>query len=1052
MNLKKINSKALPKEVKAVYDEVKTLTNNFDEEVVKNYQQEINDLKELLSAAPTEKPSAKKKTSFPTNKAQLISWLKDRIGKKIYVAKHPQRKNVGEELKIKKSQFTSSLFTNGAGEEWRIDYPKASEMTFSKSGFTIGPAEYVYSIKDVPAKRRQVSTSAKRTIERIKMSKGGYVRPSNSITTTGIFKFKTKDKEYTVISRLFERKNDTQDSLEIQDELRQELGSIDIQNSAWNRLSNGLPVKASSSKGNHSGVLVRIADLKDSIKFQKELSNQETELEVTKHGKIDGLPFEVISANASKRLVRVKNFSSGKEKTMPLKEWIPYTFEVGTPASFKHNGREVSGEVISRNGKMAISLYKDSNYAGSSPRVYFFDDIDLDTLQHFSPKEKFKSGGKVKKNRSRDMKFQSEEEWEKNYAKKRNLTRRRYQKKEAGGEIEKTPNPIIYVADLNAYNGGKLVGEHIDLSEYSSGAEVMEKIQELTDKWAKDSGETEVEYAIHDYEGFPKSLYHESMGEEDFDKIFELIEKSEETGIPFDVIEQWVDETGSEIDSIEDAYQGSADSEEDFAEDLVDQLGGPSNISNPNYYLYVSDIDRRLVAGEEQDRIREDLTEEGDLSEDEIEERSEEVYKEWYDGLEDPYSFLVEEQGLYDDESIMQASFVQFDYEAFARDLFINDYTSFRGADGLTYVFSNNYKAGGKVGSVKKKTNSNNVAASNAKFDEIMGDFATGKLKSSSGEVVTDKREAFAIAYNEARALSPSYYAGYGLGGLVFGMAAAGYIAYKIGRGMPQKHGFDTERKIGRAIGSRAKKTVSAIQRKEKGGRVSDRFNYIPAYDIESIETTDGKIHLFPLSGAYIGDERVVVNPDQLKLEFKAGGKLSDNAIYIPSYKIKNINLYHDEQKIPGTNVVNGFWIGLTDRDQQLLNEYYLSQASKKKGGSTLYSVEVRKKTGNGYWEVHTPNLTKSSAEKLVSELKKSGKYIEVQSNISLPFQLGGKVSSFPEETTMRIGSKVSFYYGRDNKVRSGYIIDDLGSGNVVISHSLGQSLIPFSKIISEQK
>jgi hypothetical protein len=84
-----------------------------------------------------------------------------------------------------------------------------------------------------------------------------YKRPSYNIKTTGDYIFKTKDKNYNLESFLFERQNDTEDSLQIQDELRGELGSIIIKNSSWNRLSNGDAVRAKSSKGNISGALVR---------------------------------------------------------------------------------------------------------------------------------------------------------------------------------------------------------------------------------------------------------------------------------------------------------------------------------------------------------------------------------------------------------------------------------------------------------------------------------------------------------------------------------------------------------------------------------------------------------------------------------------------------------------------------------------------------------------------------------------------------------------------------------------------------------------------------
>jgi hypothetical protein len=98
-----------------------------------------------------------------------------------------------------------------------------------------------------------------------------YKRPSYDIKTTGIFTFKTKDKEYLLKSYSFERENDTEDSLEIQDELRGEIGSIRIKNSAWNKLAKGQTIlaKTSKSKGDIVGKLTRIDDINNSEKYAK---------------------------------------------------------------------------------------------------------------------------------------------------------------------------------------------------------------------------------------------------------------------------------------------------------------------------------------------------------------------------------------------------------------------------------------------------------------------------------------------------------------------------------------------------------------------------------------------------------------------------------------------------------------------------------------------------------------------------------------------------------------------------------------------------------------
>jgi antirestriction protein len=63
-----------------------------------------------------------------------------------------------------------------------------------------------------------------------------------------------------------------------------------------------------------------------------------------------------------------------------------------------------------------------------------------------------------------------------------------------------------------------------------------------------------------------------------------------------------------------------------------------------------------------------------------------EYYDNWYDGLSDPYYFLVDEQGMYSPDDFFNASFISVDYEKLGRDL-EQDYT-FIEYDGDLYVFS----------------------------------------------------------------------------------------------------------------------------------------------------------------------------------------------------------------------------------------------------------------------------------------------------------------------------------------------------------------------------
>jgi antirestriction protein len=293
------------------------------------------------------------------------------------------------------------------------------------------------------------------------------------------------------------------------------------------------------------------------------------------------------------------------------------------------------------------------------------------------------------------------EDYEVRYAKPR-LGRKGYKgarKFMAGGMNEDTPK--VYVADLEAYNNGKLIGEWLDLSDYNDADELMDAIQDFL----KTSGGGE--YAIHDYENLPSSMYSEYMGKRDFEEIYQMIDLAKENNLPLEVVMEVVNDYG---ESALDEYNGVYDSAVDFAEELADDIGIQSFIDF-RYYTDISETDRRLLAQEMADNYVDDirsedegrrLIEEGELDLDEFEEadydRKEEMldearenvyneyYDNWYEGLDDPYTFLVEEQGLYDDESFVKANFVQVDYEKLA-DALEQDYTFIR-HDGQVYVFN----------------------------------------------------------------------------------------------------------------------------------------------------------------------------------------------------------------------------------------------------------------------------------------------------------------------------------------------------------------------------
>jgi antirestriction protein len=258
----------------------------------------------------------------------------------------------------------------------------------------------------------------------------------------------------------------------------------------------------------------------------------------------------------------------------------------------------------------------------------------------------------------------------------------------AKGGMSKDDSPKVYIADLKEYNDGRLVGKWFDLTDYSDASELMKDIQAMLDEQTKKdkNGEVHEEWAVHDYENFPRSMYSEYMGEEDFQKIIEVIQGAEESNLPFDVILEAMSDLGvDEISEVVERYNGSVEASmgnewRDFAYEFVDSVGGVSGVSNADYYFDFEAFgrDERINMGGE---AEEEMGYE-DLSDEQLGEQ------------------LVDEIGGVGelDESTID---MYFDYDKFGRELQY-DFTSIRGEDGDYYFFNSNYKKGGKLKSKPK--------------------------------------------------------------------------------------------------------------------------------------------------------------------------------------------------------------------------------------------------------------------------------------------------------------------------------------------------------------
>lgn len=127
-------------------------------------------------------------------------------------------------------------------------------------------------------------------------------------------------------------------------------------------------------------------------------------------------------------------------------------------------------------------------------------------------------------------------------------------------------SPRIYVASLSDYNDGRLYGRWIDADQdaESLGEAVVTMLASSTMPGAE-------EFAIHDYEGFGPVRLHEYESLESVSRIAHGISKHG------DAFGHWISLNSSTDEStcegFEDAYLGCFETLEDYAEQLLDDLG-----------------------------------------------------------------------------------------------------------------------------------------------------------------------------------------------------------------------------------------------------------------------------------------------------------------------------------------------------------------------------------------------------------------------------------------------------------------------------------------------
>lgn len=129
-------------------------------------------------------------------------------------------------------------------------------------------------------------------------------------------------------------------------------------------------------------------------------------------------------------------------------------------------------------------------------------------------------------------------------------------------QTNESESPALYCGTYGKYNSGSLCGMWVDLSTFDDYEDFINFCKAIH------ADEEYPELMYQDYENMPRSLYHESMGEEGFNKIAEYCELCDDYSVEaVDDFLEW--DSTDDLGRMHDAYVGVYDSEEDFAEELV---------------------------------------------------------------------------------------------------------------------------------------------------------------------------------------------------------------------------------------------------------------------------------------------------------------------------------------------------------------------------------------------------------------------------------------------------------------------------------------------------
>ena len=123
-------------------------------------------------------------------------------------------------------------------------------------------------------------------------------------------------------------------------------------------------------------------------------------------------------------------------------------------------------------------------------------------------------------------------------------------------------SPALYCGTYGKYNSGNLGGMWVNLSTFDSYEDFINFCKAIH------ADEEDPELMYQDFANIPDSLYHESMGEEEFNEILKYCELCDDYSVS--AVDDFLEWFGPEdFDRMDDSYMGVFDSKEDFAREIV---------------------------------------------------------------------------------------------------------------------------------------------------------------------------------------------------------------------------------------------------------------------------------------------------------------------------------------------------------------------------------------------------------------------------------------------------------------------------------------------------